>query len=454
MKGAQQPQSNAPQQKEAQIPFKEVATKEGLSGLFGISMTDSDRMALLAASGKLMSTPGRLGTGLGAAAQEYAKTKLEYAKNQRELAEGQSRAERDRASAYETTGRGIKERVQPAATGVMVYGQDANNNPIVGISPMPEVGGHPVTLNPQGGGDGKPFAPPAQTTGAPPAPTAPTGPNSKPSEISLQLGPVHDEPTNADQNNKEEILKQMGRKATESQFSPFAKGNAESYKAIRDEANQEAQAAQSTASSLAQGIRAFTDIPETGILAPGAAAPLRYAAVNYFNTLMNLSGNEAFSPETVTADQVQTKLNTLRAQNAQKGIGKEAGFFLNALAKAGPSTELNKETSADILANMYVGNRISRDRARVYNEYGEQKYSAGLGYNAQDAFDKINPSGAYNKDMNAIKDILLTTTQTMPDGKSQNWITLLIDHPEMAPKFDKLVREKYKIQNMSRYFIG
>jgi len=455
MKGAQQPQSNAPQQKEAQIPFKEVATKEGLSGLFGISMTDSDRMALLAASGKLMSTPGRLGTGLGAAAQEYAKTKLEYAKNQRELAEGQSRAERERASAYETTGRGIKERVQPAATGVMVYGQDANNNPIVGISPMPEVGGPPVTLTPQGGGVEKPFAPPAQTTGAPNAPTAPTSPNAEPSAISLQLGPVHDEPTNTDQNNKEEILKQMAKEATASQFNPLAaKENAASYKAIRDEANQEAQAAQSAAGSLAQGVRAFTDIPETGILAPGAAAPLRYAAVNYFNTLMNLSGNESFSPETVTADQVQTKLNTLRAQGAQKGLGKEAGFWLNALQKAGPSTDLNKETSADILANMYVGNRISRDRAGVYNEYGKQKYSAGLGYNAQDAFNAINPSGAYNKDMNAIKDILLTTTQTMPDGKSQNWITLLIDHPEMAPKFDKLVREKYKIQNMSRYFIG
>lgn len=449
MKGAQQPQ------KEANIPYKEVPTKEGLLGAMGISMTDSDRMALLAASGRLMSTPGRLGTGLGAAAQQYAQTKMDYLKNQRELAEAQARGERERASAYETTGRGIKERVQPAATGVMVYGQDANGQPIVGVSPMPEVGGPPVTLTPQGGQAAQPFTSTVQQQGAPSAPTAPTGPTAQPQAIDLQRGPVHDDPLSPDQNNKDAVLKEMAKEATASQFNPLAaKDNAATFNNLRTEANQEAQAAQAASPSLAQGIRAFTDIPETGILAPGAGASFRYAAANYFNTLMNLTGNEAFSPETITADQVQTKLNTLRAQGAQKGLGREAGFWLNALQKAGPSTELTKETSADILANMYVGNRISRDRSSLYNDYGGQKYSAGLGFNAQAAFDRVNPTGAYVKDMNVIKDILLNTTVPMPDGKSQNWISLLLEHPDMASKFDQLVRNKYKIQNLSRYFVG
>ena len=449
MKGAQTPQ------KESNIPFKETPTKEGILGAMGISMTDSDRMALLAASGKLMSTPGRLGTGLGAAAQQFAQTKMDYLKNQRELAESQARGERERASAYETTGRGIKERVQPAATGVMVYGQDASGQPIVGVSPMPEVGGPPVSLSPQGGQPNQPFTSTAQREGAPSAPAAPTGPTAQPQAISLQLGPVHDEPITPEQNNKDAVLKEMAKEATASQFNPLAaQENAKTFKELRDGANQEAQAAQNASASLAQGIRAFTDIPETGILAPGAAASFRYAAVNYFNTLMNLTGNEAFSPDTITADQVQTKLNILRAQGAQKGLGREAGFWLSALQKAGPSNELNKETSADILANMYVGNRISRDRSELYNYYGGQKYSAGLGYNAQAAFDRVNPPGAYIRDMNAIKDILLHTTVPYTDGKPQNWITLLMQNPNMANKFDQLVKDQYKIQNLSRYFVS
>jgi hypothetical protein len=337
----------------------------------------------------------------------------------------------------------------------MVYGQDASGQPIVGVSPMPEVGGPPVSLSPQGGQPNQPFTSTAQREGAPSAPAAPTGPTAQPQAISLQLGPVHDEPITPEQNNKDAVLKEMAKEATASQFNPLAaQENAKTFKELRDGANQEAQAAQNASASLAQGIRAFTDIPETGILAPGAAASLRYAAVNYFNTLMNLTGNEAFSPDTITADQVQTKLNTLRAQGAQKGLGREAGFWLSALQKAGPSTELNKETSADILANMYVGNRISRDRSELYNYYGGQKYSAGLGYNAQTAFDRVNPPGAYIRDMNAIKDILLHTTVPYTDGKPQNWITLLMQNPNMANKFDQLVKDQYKIQNLSRYFVS
>lgn len=452
MKGAQQPQSNAPQQKEAQIPFKEVATKEGLSGLFGISMTDSDRMALLAASGKLMSTPGRLGTGLGAAAQQFAQTKMDYLKNQRELAESQARGERERASAYETTGRGIKERLQPAATAVMVYGQDASGQPIVGAIPMPKVGAAPVSMNPAGGAEQKPFTPPTQESGAPSGPTAPTGPTAQPQAIDLQLGPVHDEAVTPYQNNKTAALREMADKATENQLGIYSPKKAESFKEMRDAATAAASAAQDTSYNLAQGVRAYTDIPATGLLSAGAGASLRYAAANYFNTAMNLTGNERINPEAISGKEVETKLNTLRSQSAQKGLGREAGFWLQALEKAGPNVELNKETSAEILANMYVGNRATRERASVYNQYGDM--TGGLGSDASDVFERINPMGAYSKEANVIKDILLKTNAVMPDGRNQNWISLLVENPNMANKFDQLVKDQYKIQNLSRYFVS
>jgi hypothetical protein len=444
MKGAQQTPS-----REANIPFKETPTKEGLLGALGISATDSDRMALLAASGALMSTPGTLGTGLGRAAQAFAQAKLDYSKNQRELAEAQARGERERASAYETTGRGIKERVQPAATGILTYGQDERGNPIVGVANMPKAGGPAVSLTPPVAGTQQSFTQTAQSAGAP---QAPTGPTAQPSSISMQLGPVHDDPVNPDQNNKEAVLKEMAGKITEGQFNPYAGGDADLFKAMKAQANSDAEAATATAPNLTQGIRAFTDTPEEGFLAPGAGAAYRYAAANYFNTLLKLTGSERFKEDEITAKQVEDKLNTLRAQGAQKGLGREAGFWLEGLKKAGPGQELNKETSADILANMLVGNKMSRDRSRLYNEYGGQNYSAGLGSNAQDVFNRVNPIGAYQRDMDAIKNILMDTK--LVDGKRENLISMLLKHPDMASEFDARVRNKYKIQNLSSYFVG
>ena len=437
---------------EAAIPTQSTATKEGLFGALGIAMTPEQRLASFNAFATLAGTPGKFGVGLAAAANAYSKTLLEANKQTSSIAQSQAEAEKSRAGAELSRSEAQKNRTIPGATGILYAGTDSETGkPTFSMIPMPKPGGEPTT-----------FGQPAQTQPAAGAPTAPTGgapaapnaPAPTPKPIDLQHGTVSAEPITPESANKDDTLRKYGEQATQSQFSTHAADNAKRYQEALAGATGDAQAAANSSPGLQQAIQATTQLPSNGALAPGAGAAIRYAAANYFKTLGDMVGmpiNE--TADTITNQQVLQKLSTLQSQAAQKGLGREAGFWLQALSRAYPSENLTKEASADILANMIVSNGRSRDYSRVATTYGRPEYGAGLGYNVQEAFNSVNPAGQYAKDQQIVRDLLLQS-KPGPDGKLMNPITMLQQNPSNAKAFDDWAIKNYKVYNLSRYFVS
>ena len=78
------------------------------------------------------------------------------------------------------------------------------------------------------------------------------------------------------------------------------------------------------------------------------------------------------------------------------------------------------ETGAKILtASLMVANQQHMDYGRVAAEYG--KASNGLGYDAPNAFEKINPSGMYATAKNELANLMINNSiKYTKDGKEFN----------------------------------
>jgi hypothetical protein len=253
--------------------------------------------------------------------------------------------------------------------------------------------------------------------------------------------------------DEDQIMREYGEKALQSQFHPqTSEAHRKMFQTELEGASAESKGAVSSMPGIMQTIEAVTKTPESGALVPGAGAAIRYAAANYFNTVFGALGITTDFNDAITAKQVQDKVATLNAQQQQRGLGREAGFWLQALSKASPNVELNKETSASILANTLVANKISRDRYDVYNKYAAPEYSGGMGYNAQALFERLRPMSNYTTEMNAIKSMLLQTRMG-PDGKPTSPIYDLMRDPSRREQFDAWAKKNYGVNNVSSYFM-
>jgi hypothetical protein len=416
------------------IPYRSKSEKVGLLGMLGVSTTPEERLALMQAGFKLAGTPGRPGVGLAAAADTYAKTLMEARKEQRETAGSQAAGERERAAAKLEKARELKERTLQGATGTVIATEKPDGT--IGY----EMVKMPLRPGEKTGTQGM------QET---PAGTAETGAGTN---IMPGAGTAPKAPTSPVQ-NEDEIMREYGEKALQSQFHPqTSEAHRKMFQTELEGASAESKGAVTSMPGIMQTIEAVTKTPESGALVPGAGAAIRYAAANYFNTVFGALGVQTDFNDAITAKQVQDKVATLNAQQQQRGLGREAGFWLQALSKASPNVELNKETSASILANTLVANKISRDRYDVYNKYAAPEYSGGMGYNAQALFERLRPMSGYTTEMNAIKNILLQTKMG-EDGKPTSPIYDLMRNPERRNQFDMWAKKNYGVNNLSNYFM-
>jgi hypothetical protein len=137
----------------------------------------------------------------------------------------------------------------------------------------------------------------------------------------------------------------------------------------------------------------------------------------------------------------------------QKGLGREAGFWLNTLRSSFPTGSMSEGAAKEIMAAMIVDPRQAMDRATVYDQYG--KLTKNMGKDADQVFNKVNPPDQYQKDKNYVKELLLDANSRIdPDGKRHNMVTDLMSGQMPEAEFNRVAYKKFHVKNFSRYFTG
>jgi len=388
---------------------------------------DMMNLAALQFAAQLMS-PGAFGTNLANAASNYARTIMAQQNQQREQMEAEQRTKMSQAQE-------LQQRKIQTPTGLGEVYEGPNGQLLLREVPLP---GELPSLPGMPGGAAIQAAP------------------TQISEQDMNLGPIHlGDEIPASTANKTRTLAEMGAPYKKQGYGSNAAEMNKQYSELALTANQDAQAAQNTFTDINQAIRQTTNLDDKGFLASGADYEFRSNIANRLNTLWDMSGfadkygRLDATAKNLASTQILEKLATIRAQESQRGLGREAGFWLNALKTANPSAALQKEAANELLANMIVSNRRANDRAAVYNAYGQA--SGRMGVNAPQAFEALNPGRLYDRDISVITDIL-NNTIIAKDGTKQNAITALKEGRITRAEFDKKVKEIYKVANLSRYF--
>ena len=439
------------------IPIQSAATKEGLFGALGIAMTPEQRLASFQAFAKLAGTPGKFGVGLAAAADTYAKTLLEAQGSSRQNATAQAQTERERASAGLSTAEAISKGFVAGPTGFARFAPGKNEGEVdVTAVPMPDFG-KTVTLG-ANGAQTQNGANPTQT-GANPTQTAASTPSApaSPSEAAPKVEDFNFSSLAGDQTpqDKLKIMQEAATGLRGQEWGTQAPKNMEIYNEQNNQAQIEAQAASANRVNLSSLTRAVTDTPSTGWQSRGAGKELRDQVANYLNTGYRMATNSDLgaTADNLSSEQLINKVGTLSTQAMQKGLGREAGFWLNTLKSAFPSGGMSEGAAKEILAQMIVEPRQAMDRATVYDQYG--KLTKNMGKDVVQVFQRVNNPDQYVRDKQHIKDLLMDKNAiVLNNGKRENMITALQNGTISKEAFDRNAQLKYGVKNLSRYFVG
>jgi hypothetical protein len=432
------------------IPVQSAATKEGLFGALGIAMTPEQRLASFQAFAKLAGTPGKFGVGLAAAADTYAKTLLEAQGSTRQNATAQAQTERERAAAGLSTAEAIGKQFVAGPAGFARFAPGKNEGDVdVTSVPMPDFG-KTVTL----GANGEQTQTGAnQTQAAAGTPAAPASPSeAAPKVEDFNFSSLAGEQTPQD---KLKIMQDSAAGLRGQEWGTQASKNMEIYNSINDQARQEGVAAASNRANMASMINAITQTPSSGPQARGAGKEFRDQVANYVNTFYRGVTNQDLGAvaDNLSSEQILDKLRNLQTQGMQKGLGREAGFWLNTLRSSFPTGSMSEGAAKEIMAAMIVDPRQAMDRATVYDQYG--KLTKNMGKDADQVFNKVNPPDQYQKDKNYVKELLLDANSRIdPDGKRHNMVTDLMSGQMSEEKFNRVAYKKFHVKNFSRYFTG
>jgi hypothetical protein len=456
-------QKTTPLDPMTRLPIKEASTKEGMWGALGMSTTPSERIALFNAFATLAGTPGKFGVGLAAAGKAYSDTLAKHQELYQKGVGTQSEAEQRYALAE-------KERKEAnIVQGRTGYGKIQKNDKgePIGIQTLPEMKQNApaqTAQQPSQQAQQSPFQQQAQapSTGAPNAPIAPVGPGEaktapKIDMSSYNYGPVdtrNDANPNSPVNNKEAYMReQAGNFGSE-----YGSGAADNYKVYQDaikEYSEDNRAASRNSQTLAEATRALSELPETGVTSAGAFSKLRFAAVDTLNMgarvfgIKDDSGNiMQVDPKAIESGQQLEKLAAITTQLQKHG--NEAMGWSNIQRLANPNVDLNKNTSADILANMWTTNAMLRDNFITASKYGEM--TSYQGANVKSVVSAVNDPTLYQREQKIISDLLKMKNPNDPNDKL-NPIVRLLDGADKT-KFNKWLSEsEYGVPNLSRVFV-
>ena len=429
------PVADGQQKTQPQMQLNQTATKEGLSGMLGISMTDNQRLAAFNAFAKLAGTPGKFGVGLAAAADTYSKTLMEANKQQREgyTAESEAKLRAEQAADKRITQKGLTTQIRSPADET---GKFTIENQIVTPGSTTSFGGQ--------GNAGAAGSPSAGQPGAENAPQAPVTPQQA-KEISL-LGPR----LAGDQSNPLTVLDQLGKEAIKNNALNDTEARA-MYQKEFSNAQTAAKLANSARGDLASVVKAVSELPSGGLTGFGPGSESRLALARTINAGLRTFGDAGFDENNITQSQILNKVKTLAA-NEQGGSA--AAKWLSNFADAFPNPEQTEQASKTLTAKLLVQNTQHLDYARVAQAYGAK--SMQMGSDVINAMEKVNPSQLYVTAQNDLTKLMVNNSKVNPStGKLWNPVSALANGDITPEQFNEFaMKNGSKISNLSRFVLG
>jgi len=402
------PAAGAQQKTQPQMPagITQTPTKEGLSGMLGISMTDNQRLAAFNAFAKLAGTPGKFGVGLAAAADTYSKTLMEANKQTLEQAKGQAEVKKAGVESF-TKG------AQPSPLGGMRILEQNQAGDVTGQKFVPgATAEQPNVSYGQGAAGAAGGAGPSGgqvTSGA--APTAPTSPTEAAPKISI--------PQVAGTPDPDAAIKPYVARDLQGQFDPDTRNaNRQAFEKLNEPVQQAASSAYDAKKELATVTKALAGLREDSLAGAGPALEVRTSLAKTINYIAQLTGNKELTADMlkdVTMNDLLFKVSTMSAQNS--AWRNEAGFMIDKLRQSYPSGSITPEAARELLASLYVSNQLAMDKASFYNQYGSM--TGSMGRSVQDAFSRAVPASAYDTERRAILGALTPQNITNPQGQQE-----------------------------------
>ena len=206
---------------------------------------------------------------------------------------------------------------------------------------------------------------------------------------------------------------------------------------------------------------AFSRLPTTGPLAPGAAQPKVASVAEWANSIANIFGQKGpvNQADLATLDQINKLTAQLKAaataSNDQRALGALAEF-----EKMFPTGKATRGGIAKNLSAILMMNQKELDKIHYFDDW--KRTAAGInptlaaasGAMANTTFnEKYNAQ--YDKEVKQIEKMLMTDVPGAKDpqtGRPMNWFAYLSEHGgELSPSEKKLVESKFG-DGILRYF--
>lgn len=137
----------------------------------------------------------------------------------------------------------------------------------------------------------------------------------------------------------------------------------------------------------------FRNLPERGILQPGAYAGMRTQLAKDVNTAVTaLGGTPLFDPSNVGAAEQLGKDTTRLGFDVSKALGREPGFIVQSAVAANPGMENTPIGFERITAGLKEATKYEQDRLAFYEDYAAR---FGTIVGADKLFRELNPPQAY-----------------------------------------------------------
>jgi hypothetical protein len=437
-----EPATGGQQKTQPQMPagVNQTPTKEGLSGMLGISMTDNQRLAAFNAFARMAGTPGKFGMGLAAAADTYSKTLMEANKQQREgyTAESEAKLRAEEAASKRISQKGLTTSVRSPAD---ESGKFTIENQVTVPGTTTTFGGQGNAGTAGGPSAGGPSAGQAGTENAPQAPITP----EQAKEINL-MGPR----VAGDQSNPFNVLDQLGKEAIKNNAMNDTEARA-LYQKEFSNAQTAAKVANSARGDLASTVKAVSELPSGGLTGFGPGSESRLALARTINAGLRTFGDAGFDENNITQKQILDKVRTLSA-NEQGGSA--AAKWLENYASAFPNGEQTEQAAKALTAKLLVANTQHLDYARVAQAYGAK--SMQMGYDVNNAMERVNPQKLYVAAQDDLTKLMVNNSKVNPNtGKLWNPVSALASGEITPEQFNEFaVRNGSKISNLSRFVLG
>jgi hypothetical protein len=195
---------------------------------------------------------------------------------------------------------------------------------------------------------------------------------------------------------------------------------------------------------------------QKGLNAPGVGFGATSVIVGSLNRIANAAGipGDVFGKARTQRD-LNDKLSGISARLATTEAGQKAYGALQSTIQTMPDLEKTPAAAAENAADNIMNNQRAVDRLAHMRKYGS--ISNNRFTDADTAFNTSNSASKYNKERDALRDLIIgkvpTPEGTRSDVADAHKILDKMYDPNTPPEaIDKFFKDHYGLDNMSRYF--